>query len=138
MVAKTKDKKRAAARPTKKPAKKPAKKSVGAAAGPELTSAVREALERLVHDVLPKAKTLNIGSSTSFYIRVPGNELTVCGIRLRKGVVGLHVPAGGNYDDPEGRLVGKGPAGKHLWLNNIDDVATARPFIEAALAHARS
>ena len=116
------------------PDRRSSKKPVASA---ESTATIRGALEQLILDVLPNAKSLQVGNAATFY-SIDRDTRTVCGIKIRNGEVGLHLPAFGTYDDPDRRLVGKGPAGRTLWLRSTADVPSARSFIERALAFARS
>jgi hypothetical protein len=121
--------------PTKKQTaqKKPAKKTAATSSTAE-TAAIREALEQLIFEVLPRAERLTVGNANFFLIRKGDNEQSICGTVVRKGVVGLKLPAEATYDDSEKRLVGKGPAALTLWIESRDNVAFARRYVEAALA----
>lgn len=100
---------------------------------------VAAALEKLIRSVVRRAKRLDRGKDGTFYV-IKGGSVTVCGILRKKEVVGLHlVSVGRVYEDPEKRLVAKSWwTGHMLWLRGIDDVPTARPFIEQAFAQAKA
>ena len=123
---------------TTKKAKAPAKKTTPKPnLAPAQQQAIKAALTNLIVEVLPRPAPLVVGNTTCFFIKSPGNEHVVCSVAVRKNAVGLQLPAGGSYVDPDGLLIGKGPAGKTLWLVDEKLPDGARALVEAALAWAR-